>query len=90
MSPLATAWLQGLGLFLDIIGVLLLFKFGIPPRNRGDYQTVLVLDDPDPASEQKEQFFDRMGTIGLLALLAGFILQLTPNIPAIYGSLFGK
>jgi hypothetical protein len=70
--------LNSLGLGLDILGVLALFRYGLP----GDLFTRSVILDgsfPDGAEEKMQ----RRSRIALCMILTGFLLQMVSNyLPA--------
>ncbi len=55
---------NSVGLVFDIVGVVLLFYFGAP---------TFAITDGQPA------YYDRLGKLGLLLLIVGFILQFVSN-----------
>jgi hypothetical protein len=80
MNPLLAASLQSIGLLLDIVGVLLLFWFGIPTINRTDGAEFIVTEQINESELKKQQRYDTYGKIGIFALIVGFLLQLIPNL----------
>jgi hypothetical protein len=72
--------LQSLGLVLDIVGAILLFKFGLPEMERTGGQEKIVTNKFDEAAVAKEERYDRFGKLGLVSLIMGFLFQLLPNI----------
>jgi hypothetical protein len=71
--------LNSIGLFLDIWGAFLLFKFGLPEEIRRSGANALVLEQVDVAEAAKAKRYDRRGKFGLGLLLVGFVLQLLSN-----------
>ena len=65
-----------LGLVLDIIGAVLLFRYGLPEdvsRGGASYE---LREEEDEAEKLKAKRYDSLGRLGLLLLIAGFMLQL--------------
>jgi hypothetical protein len=73
-SPAVT--LTTCGLLLDIGGVVLIFKYGLPASiNRSG---MIGLGTPDETGEHKAaaRRYDRWARVGLVMLIAGFALQM--------------
>lgn len=64
-----------IGLSLDIIGVILLFVFGIPPTKMFDH---VLTDNEHPIEDEK--LYRIMSKLGLILLLIGFISQLIGTV----------
>jgi len=78
MDTLSDA-INSLGLILDILGVLLLWRFGLPPRvNRGG-ASYLMLEGIDQDELKREARYDFRSRMGLLLVGLGFALQLVSN-----------
>ena len=69
-------WINSLGLVLDIIGVLLLFRYGLPIdiTNRG----ILGISQRMEKQKDDRRYLTR-SYIGLSLLIIGFILQIVSN-----------
>lgn len=73
------AAISSLGLLLDIGGVLLLWRFGLPEAvNRGGFGYAALVGE-DPAEKAKAERYDYFARIGLILLIGGFALQLLGN-----------
>jgi hypothetical protein len=72
--------LTSLGLLLDIFGVLLLWKFGLPPSIRRGGPQYLMLEGADEEEAAKAEKYDRYGQCGIGLLVLGFMLQLVGNV----------
>jgi hypothetical protein len=71
--------INSLGLLLDIVGAILIFKFGLPePISREGY-VHLILEQTDEQEKQKALNYDRWSKLGLSSLILGFCLQLVSN-----------
>jgi hypothetical protein len=75
----ATKVVNSAGLLCDIVGVILLFKFGLPDEVRRMGQSYIALEASDAAEIAKADRYDRFARIGLAAIIVGFILQLVSN-----------
>lgn len=64
------------GLLLDIIGALLLWRFGLPETVSRDGTILLAIEQVDEGEVSKGRFYDRMARWGLTLLVSGFALQL--------------
>ena len=65
-----------LGLFLDIIGAMLLFFFGLPPKIDRDGSINIITEQIDEGEKKKAEKYDLIGRSGLILLILGFALQL--------------
>lgn len=68
-----------LGLIFDIIGVIILFKFGLPSDVNKYGEVSLLLEDNDTDEIKKWRRYDCWSKIGLISILFGFILQIVSN-----------
>lgn len=64
------------GLALDIVGVVLLFRFGLPPDVRRSGASFLVLEDTDGDEARKAHRYDKISWSALGIIVLGFILQI--------------
>ena len=71
---MCAAWLNSLGLLLDIVGVVLIFCFGLAPRVRD------VLEIGNAANEaKKETRYIWLSRLGLAFIVIGFGFQIISN-----------
>jgi hypothetical protein len=70
------------GLLLDIFGVLLLWKFGLPPSIRRGGPIYLTAEQSDPEEAAQAEKYDRYGKCGIGLLVLGFMLQLVGTVLA--------
>ena len=72
---------NSMGLILDIAGVALLFKYGLPAEVREMGGTLIVWGGgkSDDEAKREHRHYRRMSRIGLGCLIFGFILQLVSN-----------
>lgn len=71
--------INDIGLILDIIGALLLFKFGLPASIDREGHIHLITEQVDHEEITRGKIYERWGKIGLALLIIGFILQLASN-----------
>jgi hypothetical protein len=70
--------LNSAGLLLDIVGVVLLFKYGLPEEIRRSGSVSLSVGK-DEKEAKRAKLYVRRGRLGLGLLIAGFFLQLVSN-----------
>lgn len=63
------------GLVFDIVGVGLIFKFGLPPSVSRGGTAALLLEENDARESDKAALFDVLGSVGLFLLIIGFAAQ---------------
>lgn len=67
------------GLMLDIVGVILIFLYGLPePISREGHQCIIT-EQVDEKEALKAKKYDFRARIGLTLLILGFALQLVGN-----------
>lgn len=76
---MTSACINDFGLFLDIIGALLVFKFGLPASIDREGYTHIITEQVNEAEINKARLYDRWGRFGLFLLVVGFALQLISN-----------
>lgn len=69
-----------IGLILDILGVLVLFKYGLPSEVTKDGHVGYTASQSDPIERAKWYKYNRMAKVGLGLLIAGFVLQAASDI----------
>ena len=69
------AYLNISGLFLDIVGVIILFKFGLPADIRRGGITQVITEQIDQEEADKAARYDRWSSVGLITLIVGFLVQ---------------
>ena len=75
-----STYISSAGLVLDIIGAVLIWRFGLPPSVRREGHSYLLLEGTDEAEKAKAARYDRYGQIGIGLLITGFLLQLVGNL----------
>lgn len=71
--------ISSLGLLLNISGTLLLLFFGLPPRVDPEGHILLRITQVDEKEIAKAKLYKRWSRLGLLLLIAGFVLQIISN-----------
>lgn len=69
-------WVASAGLVLDIIGVLLLWRFGLPESISRTGAQHMILEQTDEAEVNLARKYDRHARIGIGLIVAGFGLQI--------------
>lgn len=64
-----------IGLILDIVGVIILFRYGLPSVETKNLH-LLVTRHPDEKQKRQNRIAERMAKTGLYSLIAGFIFQI--------------
>jgi hypothetical protein len=72
--------LNSVGLSLDIVGVVLLFRYGLPGEVSRTGANYLIHGPRDQNEVRRARLYDRLGLLGLRLLIAGFALQLASNL----------
>ena len=81
---MASPTLASVGLVLDILGVVLLYRYGLPsPVGPPDAPPTVAWDGPSPeeraVAEKEWNRYQRGSRLGLGLLIAGFTLQILGN-----------
>lgn len=71
--------INSLGLLLDVIAGLILWKFGLPENINRAGLSFLALEGTDKKEIKKAKKYDKFSKMGILLLIIGFILQLISN-----------
>lgn len=71
-----------LGLLLDAIGVVLVWRFGLPPEISRHGHSSILLEGVDEAEKRKAQIYDWLSRLGLFLIVLGFIVQIIGNLIA--------
>jgi len=77
-------WINTLGLIFDIMGVGLLYKFGLPPNVNRRGVSYYILEKVDEDEIKKAKRFDKYSKVGIWLIFLGFALQVSSNILSIY------
>jgi hypothetical protein len=68
-----------IGLLLDMVGAILLFRYGLPEQVRRGGNALRVRTEPSaeaPDAPREPSRQDQLGSLGLVLLIGGFALQL--------------
>ena len=71
--------INSVGLILDVIGVILIWRFGLPPSVDKTGQIHITAAGVDKEEIKKGKNYDRISRIGLMLLILGFGLQIVSN-----------
>ncbi len=71
--------INSLGLIINIIGSLILLKFGLPNRISPEGHISLILEGVDQDEINKAKIYKRWSFIGIIFLIVGFVFQLASN-----------
>jgi hypothetical protein len=68
------------GLVLNLAGILILFRWGMPFRVESHGEVPLATGDVDPRGLALDNIFVRCGWVGLILLIIGVILQIIAQL----------
>ena len=78
-----SATINSIGLFLDIIGVILLFRYGLPnyvnPAGEVNALEEIACSAPTPEGMKLWKRHWWLSVVGLVLLIVGFVLQIASN-----------
>ncbi len=72
--------LVAIGLLLDIAGVVLLWRFGLPAEVSRTGASSLLLEETDEAQIGKARRYDQLSHLAIGLLVTGFTLQLVGTL----------
>lgn len=76
-----TATFNVLGLLANLIGVVLLFRYGMPYRTPHKGSFLKLTGDPDSDIERrKDRLYAKLGFLGLTLIVAGTGLQIVASV----------
>jgi hypothetical protein len=64
-----------IGILLNLVGVILLFRYGMPYRVRTQGYTARVIMPPDEGAKALEVWWGNLGLLGLLSIGTGTVFQ---------------
>jgi hypothetical protein len=73
-------WFSPIGLILDIIGAILIYRFGLPDEVSRSGTTVIIIEHEDENEKLKALKYDKYSRIGFWLLIMGFMFQLISSI----------
>lgn len=68
------------GLCLALLGILMLFRYGMPYQVRTGGAIYLVAEQPDEKEKALERRYDVLGWIGLILVILGTLFQIAANV----------
>ena len=72
---MSNAVISVIGLCLDIVGVVLLWRFGLPPDVRRGGVGFLMLQKTDEREAKRAAMYDRLSHVALALIVIGFVAQ---------------
>jgi hypothetical protein len=72
----AATWLNIGGLTLDILGVSLIWGFGLPQNVKRGGVSYYQMQENDPIENAKAKKYDRISAVALGLILGGFVWQI--------------
>ena len=80
--------INSVGLCLDILGVILLFRFALPSRVSEEPPSELLSFGPDPDSrkqwEKQRKRYKFLSALALSLLILGLAIQMVSNHPCLF------
>ena len=77
--PYTAAVLSTVGLTLDIIGVVMLFRYGLPENVSRKGHSHLLLEATDQREIDMARKYDRLARAALALIVIGFTIQILGN-----------
>jgi hypothetical protein len=68
------------GLLMNLAGVILLFRYGMPYRVRSGGLNFYVTENVDEGEIASERRYDRLGLLGLILIVLGTLAQITATL----------
>lgn len=72
--------INSIGLLLDIAGVIMVWRYGLPEVVSREGAQYVVTGQTDKIEKAKALKFDRLSKVGLCLIISGFALQLIGNL----------
>src|SRR5262245_1512571 len=82
-SASAMQQLSLIGLILNTIGTILIWRYGLPQDVNRKGESFLALEGGNQREVKKLQWFDRISSFGMLLIVCGFVLQVWPAAAAV-------
>ena len=76
-------WLSPIGLILDAIGAVIIFKYGLPAEISRTGSISIILEQEDKKEIALAKKYDKYSKYGFCLLILGFILQFVSSITGI-------
>ena len=71
--------INSIGLVIDIIGVAILWRYGLPEPLSREGAVYIIAEQSDKTEKLKAARYDFLSKIGLTLILCGFLFQLGSN-----------
>jgi len=81
---MTSSFLIIIGLLLDVIGVALIWAFGMPRNYFANDDGNLKLEEPSEAERKKRKLHKWLSGLGLFLIILGFIFQIVGNLEYTY------
>ena len=75
----ASHLVSSIGLVCDIIGAVLIWRFGLPEPISRSGAIYIICEQTDEAERAKAKRYDHIAVCGVVLLVGGFVLQLVSN-----------
>lgn len=72
--------INAVGLSLDIVGVIMIFYFGISPNFYDQNKETLYIGTMTPQMQRKAKIYKRLSIFGLFLCILGFLIQIIVTI----------
>lgn len=79
ISISCSTMINSIGLVMDIVGVFILWRYGLPEPLSREGHIFIITDQIDQDERDKAASYDRWSKFGLFLLIAGFVFQLVSN-----------
>ena len=70
------------GSVLTLVGLLILFRYGMPYRVRTGGVNYIITEQIDESELKTDWWYEFFGWVGLVFAIAGTVCQIAANIPA--------
>jgi len=70
---------NSIGLVCDIIGAVLIWRYGLPEPISRSGAVHLILEQTDETEKAKARLYDRFALCGIVLIVGGFLFQLVSN-----------
>jgi len=74
------SWICSIGLVVDMIGVILIFLFGISPSLNLKGAVSLIAEQVDEEGKKKAKIYKGLSILGLIFVFSGFLFQFIGNL----------
>jgi hypothetical protein len=70
------------GSVLTLVGLLILFRYGMPYRVRTGGVNYIITEQIDESELKTDRWYEFLGWVGLVMAVGGTLCQIAANIPA--------